>query len=83
MKEVNVGYEIIEAEVYHVTENLSQERVVLGRMVTQHGVMYVTWESTLWPLSDGQARIDYYWGHYFDDLAKARIDYHKRLLEKY
>ena len=81
--EINEGYEIIAAETYSTSRLGQESRIVLGRMETKHGAMFVTWESTRWPLSYGGTKSDYFWGHYFDDERKARADYHKRLLEKY
>ena len=83
MPEINEGYEIIAAEVYAVTDFGREERVVLGRMDTRYGTMFVTWESQVWTFSDGEKRFDYFWGHYHDDERKARADYHRRLIEKY
>ena len=54
MPEINEGYEIIAAEVYAVTDFGREERVVLGRMDTRHGTMFVTWESQVWTFSDGE-----------------------------
>lgn len=81
--EINEGYEIIAAETYSISRLGQESRIVLGRMETKHGAMFVTWESTRWPLSYGGTKSDYFWGHYFDDERKARADYHKRLLERY
>ncbi len=82
-KEINQGYEIIASEAYCTTNLGRIFRIVLGRMMTSYGAMFVTWDSTIWPLSNGSVRIDYDWGHYFDDGKQAFIDYHRRLLEKY
>lgn len=82
MPEKNEGYEIIAVEVYRETNSGQQDRIVLGRMTTRFGTKFVTWSSTIWPLKDGN-KIDYFWGHYFEDGAAAYADYHKRLLEKY
>lgn len=83
MNEKNEGYEIIAAEVYSTSRLGQQERIVLGRNETKHGTMFVTWDSTGWPLKNSGMKFDYYWGHYFDNEAKARADYHRRLFEKY
>ena len=83
MNEKNEGYEIIAAEVYSTSRLGQQERIVLGRNETRCGTMFVTWDSTGWPLKDGGVKYDYFWGHYFDDERKARADYHRRLIEKY
>lgn len=83
INERNAGYEIIAAETYTESRLGQQDRVVLGRNKTSLGTMYVTWESTIWPLPNDNTKIDYYWGHYFDDERKARADYHARLAEKY
>lgn len=79
-KEINEGYEIIAAETYNVMANDKEARIVLGKMETKYGAMFVTWESARHP-ADGET--DYFWGHYFDDEQKARADYHRRLIEKY
>ena len=83
MLEKNEGYEIIAREVYSTSRLGQQESIALGRNVTKHGTMYVTWDCTGWPLKDGSTKVDYYWGHYFDDESKARADYHRRLTEKH
>ena len=80
---VNEGYEIIASETYDKTRLGQESRVVLARKETSLGQMFVTWESTAWPLSNGSEKADYYWGHYFDDERKARADYYKRLAAKY
>ena len=82
MPEVNEGYEIIAAEVYRVKPGQG-DRIVLGRMETKYGVQFVTWESTVREQEDGSIQTDYFWGHYFNEEAEARADYHKRLHEKY
>lgn len=77
-KERNQGYEIIAAET-HATENSGrQHRIVLGRMETKYGAMFVTWES-----SDTGSGFDYFWGHYHDTEKAAWADYHRRLLSYY
>lgn len=80
---VNEGYMVILFETYTASRTGQESRIVLARKETPLGVMFVTWESTAWLLSNGSEKADYYWGHYFDDERKARADYHKRLLEKY
>lgn len=85
LKEINQGYEIIQAESY-ITDNTGrQARVVLGRKTTSLGVMFVTWESMAYPLEDGGYRYEYFWGHYHapNDGASAFADYHRRLMKKY
>ena len=79
--EVNEGYEIVEAEAYRTNDTGRVDRIVLGRMDTKYGVMWVTWESAAYPHEGG--RLEYFWGHYHDDERKARADYHRRLIEKY
>lgn len=80
MKEVNECYEIIAAETYQAQRAGQQARIVLGKLETRLGTTFVTWESTIQPLTN---RIDYFWGHYFSEEAEARADYHRRLLNKY
>lgn len=79
--ELNEGYEIVEAEAYRTNDTGRVDRIVLGRMDTKYGVMWVTWESAAYPHEGG--RLEYFWGHYHDDERKARADYHRRLIEKY
>lgn len=79
MQEFNQGYEIIAAETYATADTGKLYRVVLGRMETQYGTSYVTWDST----SGGTDFADYFWGHYFDNEKAAYADYHKRLAEHY
>lgn len=63
----NAGYEIIEAA--RVNARLE---IVLGRMQTSFGTMFVTWQC-----KDGN---NYFWGHYFNgDPDAARSDMRKRL----
>ena len=83
MFEKNAGYEIIASEDYGVSRLGQRDRIVLGRRATTQGAMFVTWVCAVWPTKDGNAKVDYFWGHYFDDEAKARADYHRRLAEKY
>lgn len=84
MNGTNEGYEIIASETYHVSTITEQEsRVVLARKETTFGTMFVTWESNALLISQSCKKVDYYWGHYFDDENKARADYHKRLAAKY
>lgn len=80
MPEFNEGYEIIAAETYNILADDKEERVVLGRMESKYGTMYVTWESARHP-SEGVT--DYFWGHYHGDERLARADYHRRLMEHY
>jgi len=82
MNEFNQGYEIIAAETYQITEKGRECRIVLGRMETKYGAMFVTWESTTGAIG-GDGYADYFWGHYLDNEKAARADYHRRLLEKY
>ena len=79
--DVNAGYAIIAGEIYaedHPEENgghYHTRAIVLGaKALKDGGTEYVTWEC----LDDGCS-----FGHYFDSFEIARIDYHKRLLEKY
>ena len=66
----NAGYTII--ETVRIDEHLE---IVLGRMETSLGTMYVTWQC-----SDGD---NYFWGHYFDkDASAARRDLFARALEQ-
>ena len=83
MVKANEGYTIIVSETYTASRSGQMSRIVLGVKDTSFGKMFVTWESTAWPLSNGNEKSDYYWGHYFDDERKARADYHRRLVEKY
>lgn len=63
----NAGYTIIETA--RVNERLE---IVLGRMETSLGTMFVTWQCL-----NGN---DYFWGHYFNgDPDAARIDMRERL----
>lgn len=78
-QEQNQGYAIIAAETYMTANTGKQYRVVLGRMETRHGAMFVTWDST----TGGTDFVDYFWGHYFYDEKAARADYHRRLAEHY
>lgn len=78
-QEQNQGYAIIAAETYMTADTGKQYRVVLGRMETRHGAMFVTWDST----TGGTDFVDYFWGHYFDNEKAARADYHRRLAEQY
>ena len=80
MLEFNEGYEIIAAETYNAPRAGRQDRIVLGRLETKLGTMFVTWASVIQPLTN---RIDYFWGHYFSEEDQARADYHRRLLKKY
>ncbi len=80
MPEINEGYEIIAAETYSTLRAGRRYRIVLGKLETKLGTMFVTWESIIQPLTN---RIDYFWGHYFSEEDQARADYHRRLLEKY
>lgn len=82
MIETNEGYEIIAAESYRIDNTDKHSRIVLGRMMTTHGPMFVTWESIQYPTETGVSR-DYFWGHYFSNGKAAYADYHRRLLEKY
>lgn len=80
-KEVNEGYEIIAAETYRIIVPGTEHRIVLGRIETEFGARFVTWESTTGHIAhDGT---DYFWGHYFDNEKAAYADYHRRLLEHY
>ena len=79
----NEGYKITASETYTASRSGQESRIVLAEKETSLGKMFVTWESTAWPLSNGGEKADYYWGHYFDDERKARADFHRRLLEKY
>ena len=83
MPEKNEGYEIVAREVYSTSRLGQQDSIVLGRNETKYGTMFVTWDCTGWPLKNGGMKFDYYWGHYYDEEAKARADYHRRLIEKY
>lgn len=80
---VNEGYKITASETYTASRSGQESRIVLAEKETSLGKMFVTWESTAWPLSNGSEKADYYWGHYFDDEREARADFHRRLLEKY
>lgn len=79
MPEINEGFEIVAAEAYTTKTWAKEERVVLGRHETRYGTQWVTWQSKTSPKDE----IDYFWGHYFDDEAQARADYHRRLAERY
>ncbi len=85
MSEQNAGYTIIAGETYSDNPKTHrQDSVVLGlRFTLPDNRMYVTWERTSRELDDGNIQVDYYWGHYFEDFNAARLDYHKRLVEKY
>ena len=83
LKEINQGYEIIAREAYRRDDTGREEQIVLGRMETRLGMMFVTWERIKLPYSVGNRRYDYFWGHYFDNEREALADYHRRLLEKY
>lgn len=83
MEEMNAGYKVIEAETYTTDNCGKQARIVLGQKMTTHGAMFVTWESVAYPQDNGSYRIEYFWGHYFDDGRAAFADYYRRLLEKY
>ena len=63
----NAGYTIIETA--RVNERLE---IVLGRMETSLGTMFVTWQCL-----NGN---NYFWGHYFNgDPDAARSDMRERL----
>jgi hypothetical protein len=83
LERINQGYKIIDSEAYRTDDTGREEQIVLGRMETRLGMMFVTWESIKHPYSVGNRRYDYFWGHYFDDEREAHADYHRRLLEKY
>lgn len=80
MTEINAGFEIIAAETYNKRSEFISDRIVLGRKTTMYNTEYVTWESTH---TMGVLNQDYYWGHYFDNEAAARADYHERLMQKW
>ena len=79
MAEFNQGYEIVAKEVYHHRTVTRDDLIVLGKEETRLGTQWVTWEGSTDPLG----RTDYFWGHYFDNEAQARADYHRRLAEHY
>lgn len=65
----NAGYTIIEA--VRIDDQLE---VVLGKMETSLGAMFVTWQC-----SGGD---NYFWGHYFgNESAAARRDLFSRVLD--
>ncbi len=83
MFEFNEGFKIIADETYNISNDGRRERIVLGRKTTEYGVMFVTWESIGTLQEDKSLRLDYFWGHYFEDSKSAYADYHRRLLAKY
>lgn len=79
--DINAGYKIIAGEIY--AEELPTapdvryhiRAIVLGaKPLKDGGTEYVTWDC----FDDGCS-----FGHYWNDFESARLDYHKRLLEKY
>ncbi len=75
MVKMNAGYHILKEEIYDVAEGI--HGIALGYRATPH-TEYVTWGFT-----QTEKDISYYWGHYFNDWAKAYKDYHERLASEY
>ena len=68
--EKNAGYTIFESVLFD-----NGKGIALGQSPTEAD-HFVTWQ-----FDQGDERRDYYWGHYFDDLADARYDFNARVAE--
>lgn len=66
------GYEIIQKEVYDKDQ---EGAILLGKHPGKEFCKWATWDSN----KTGGA----FWGHYFDNEADARKDFHERLAYQY